>query len=207
MGGVLVRDFILTQNATWTRLNQSPGFKMIFLGSPLGGSYRIPFVLMGNDVMIDKLSKIDIFHNKKALLGIFSRFPGLLNLLPLSKATWDKLAAAIEEDKWPLPLPGDLVNFGNYRDHIINSSDSIDYSNAVYVAGKDKSTPCGYRIDETSNGQELVFLSTGEGDQSVTWESGIPKKMIENKTVYYVNFSHGALSAEPSLFSLAWKKF
>ena len=147
MGGVLVRDFILTQNATWTRLNQSPGFKMIFLGSPLGGSYRIPFVLMGNDVMIDKLSKIDIFHNKKALLGIFSKFPGLLNLLPLSKdserdfsdkATWDKMAAAIGENKWPLPIPGDLTNFGSYRDNIINSSDSIDYTNAVYVAGKDK---------------------------------------------------------------------
>ncbi|MEO7315483.1 MAG: CHAT domain-containing protein, partial [Ginsengibacter sp.] len=209
MGGVLVRDFILTQKDTWTKLNQSPGFKMIFLGSPLGGSYRIPFVLMGNDVMIDKLAKLDIFHNKKALLGIFSKFPGLLNLLPLAndkdrdfgaRDTWDKLLAAIGDSKWPIPLPGDLANFGQYRDNIINSSDSIDYSNAVYVAGKDKSTPCGYRIDETANGQELVYLSTGEGDQSVTWETGIPKKMIENKTVYYVDASHGALSAEPSLF-------
>ena len=47
----------------------------------------------------------------------------------------------------------------------------------VYIAGRDKSTPSGYEVDE--NG-ELVFLSTGAGDQSVTWESGIPQKMTEN---------------------------
>ncbi|MEO5649206.1 MAG: CHAT domain-containing protein, partial [Ginsengibacter sp.] len=209
MGGVLVRDFIITQKNTWDKLNQSPGFKLIFLGAPLGGSYRIPFVLMGNDVMIDKISKLDIFHNKKELLNIFSRFPGLLNLLPLTvekdrdfgeSNTWQDLTAAKGESQWPVPLAGDLKDFAAYRNHILQSYEKIDYSNAVYIAGKDKSTPCGYRIEDTAKGKELVYLSTGEGDQSVTWETGIPKKMIETNSVYYVNVSHGALSAEPSLF-------
>ncbi|RYZ97403.1 MAG: CHAT domain-containing protein, partial [Moraxellaceae bacterium] len=52
----------------------------------------------------------------------------------------------------------------------------------------------------TAQGKELTFLSTAEGDQSVTWESGIPKKMIENNSVYYVNVSHGALANEPGMF-------
>jgi hypothetical protein len=209
MGGVLVRDFMVTQKATWQKLNQSPGFKLVFLGSPLGGSYRIPFVLMGNDAIIDKISKLDIFHSKKELLGIFSRFPGLLSLLPFSlekerdfsdEKTWQQLIDAKGESSWPMPLVSDLSEFAKYRNQILAAISDINYENAVYIAGKDKSTPCGYRIDDSFNGKELVFLSTAEGDQSVTWETGIPKKMLENNSVYYVNASHGALSNEPSLF-------
>lgn len=209
MGGVLVRDFMITQKATWKKLNESSGFRLLFLGSPLGGSFRIPFVLFGKDPIIDKISKLDIFHSKKELLAIFGRFPGLLSLLPASTdaandfgnaQTWQNMAAAHGESNWPLPVAGDLKTFTDYRNQVIKNMDVADFANAVYVAGKDKATPCGYRIDDTANGKQLVFLSTAEGDQSVTWETGIPKKMIADNTVYYVNVSHGALANEPSMF-------
>ncbi len=207
MGGVLVRDFILTYPATWKKLNDSAGFRLLFLGAPLGGSYRIPFVFMGKDAIIDKLSKIDLFHTKKGLIGMFSKMPGLLSLLPLSvnegndfaiAETWKTMSAPLGD--WPVPQSSDLKEFQKYRDNIISSMENIDFSNIIYVAGKDTSTPCGYTIEKTNLGQELVFLSTAEGDQSVTWESGIPKKMIENNSVYYVNVSHGSLANEPSIF-------
>ncbi len=207
MGGVLVRDFIINHDDTWKKLNSSDGFKLVFLGAPLGGSYRIPTVLMGRDSIIDKLSKIDIVHTKKGLLSMFSKMPGLLSLLPLTidadndfaaVDTWTKMSEPLGQ--WPLPQSSDLKDFEKYRDNILASMDSIDYSNIIYVAGKDTATPCGYRIDETNRGKELVLLSTAEGDQSVTWESGIPKKMIENNSVYYVNVSHGGLANEPAIF-------
>jgi CHAT domain/Lecithin:cholesterol acyltransferase len=210
MGGVLVRDFMVTQRDTWRKLNATAGFRLVFLGSPLGGSFRIPFVLMGNDGIIDKLSKLDIFHSKKELLAMFSKFPGLLSLLPFTTdkernfsdiKTWELLTAAKGDTEWPIPSATDLKHFGAYRDNILTTIEEDDFINAVYIAGKDKSTPVGYRIDDTANGKELVYLSTGEGDQSVTWETGIPKIMIEQNNVYYVNVSHGALSTEPSLFS------
>ncbi|MBC7936724.1 MAG: hypothetical protein H7Y86_15340, partial [Rhizobacter sp.] len=209
MGGVLVRDFMVTQKATWNKLNQSAGFRLLFLGSPLGGSYRIPFVLFGKDPIIDKISKLDIFHSKKELLSIFGKFPGLLSLLPYSTdasndfgqaLTWQGMSDAHGESNWPLPLSADLKTFTEYRNQVLKNMNDADLLNAVYVAGKDKSTPCGYRIDDTSIGKQLTFLSTAEGDQSVTWETGIPKKMIADNTVYYVNVSHGALANEPSMF-------
>jgi hypothetical protein len=209
MGGVLVRDFMVTQRPTWEKLNNSPGFKLIFLGAPLGGSYRIPYVLFGNDAIIDKISKLDIFHSKKELLSIFSKFPGLLSLLPHStekdndfgaSETWKLMLDAHGDAGWPLPGDPDIKTFGTYRNKILSSITDTDFANAVYIAGKDKSTPCAYRVDSTAQGKQLTFLSTAEGDQSVTWESGIPKKMIENNQVYYVNVSHGALANEPSLF-------
>ncbi|MDQ6764142.1 MAG: CHAT domain-containing protein [Bacteroidota bacterium] len=207
MGGVLVRDFIINYDETWKKLNASTGFKLVFLGAPLGGSFRIPAVLMGKDSIIDKLSKIDIIHTKKDLLGMFSKMPGLLSLLPLTtdsdnnfaaNDTWTKMSEPL--GKWPLPQPADLKEFEKYRDNILASMDNINYSNIIYIAGKDPSTPCGYRVDETNRGKELILLSTAEGDQSVTWESGIPKKMIENNSVYYVNVSHGSLANEPTIF-------
>ena len=107
------------------------------------------------------------------------------------------MSKANGETDWTLPTPSRLSTFKTYRDYINDNTDTIDYSNAVYIAGKDKSTPCGYELDENNN---LVFLSTAAGDQSVTWESGIPKKMIDKKLVYYTDVSHGALSNDPSLF-------
>ena len=209
MGGVLVRDFMVYHPATWKKLNESNGFRLLFLGSPLGGSFRINNVLFGEDDIISKISKVDIVHSKRKLISMFAQFPGLLCLLPFNTdaendfgnaAVWKKMKAAFGDNKWPLPADGDLKDFKSYRDKILDAK-SIDYTNAVYIAGQDPQTPCGYRIDETTRGTELVFLSTGEGDQSVTWESGIPKPMIAAGTVYYVNHSHGALSNAPAIFN------
>lgn len=211
MGGVLVRDFIVNHSDTWKRLNGSKDFRLLFLGAPLGGSFRIPAVMFGQDSIINLLSKIDIFHTKKDLLEFFSQMPGLWDLLPMaqdaandftnftSDGVWEKMAAVMEAG-WPLPkMTNDGDSFSTYRKAAL--ANEIDYANTVYIAGKDKATPCGYRIDTLSDGsRELVFLSTAEGDQSVTWESGIPKKLIEKGAVYYVNVSHGALAAEPSIF-------
>ena len=206
MGGVLVRDFILRHDKTWQRLKKSSGFQLLFLGAPLGGSYRIPYVLFGKDPIIGKLSKIDIINTKRDLLKIFSAFPGLLSLLPLTDdndndfskvKTWQKMRKALGDANWPLPSNGDLNKFEVYRKLVLEKSKNIDYSNAVYIAGRDKSTPSGYEVDEDGR---LVFLSTGAGDQSVTWESGIPQKMVDNSSVYYTDVTHGALANEPMLF-------
>jgi CHAT domain-containing protein len=207
MGGVLVRDFIVNHKKTWEALNTSPGFKLLFLGAPLGGSFRIPSVLFGYDSLITKLAKIDLFNTRKELLNVFSKLPGLLSLLPLTTdpendfakdKTWLKMREAFGDERWPIPLKEDLDEFKEYRDGVVGTE--IDYTNISYIAGRDKATPCGYRIDSSGGGKELVFLSTAEGDQSVTWASGIPAKMIQMNAVYYVDVTHGALANEPEIF-------
>jgi len=212
MGGVLVRDFMVFCADTWDELNRSEGFKLLFLGAPLGGSYRIVNVLMGEDDIIKKLSRLDQLHTKKELLQQFVQYPGILSLLPLAKndngdlaelPTWKKLAATTGEDDWPIPDKDDLIAFGNYRKEVNAAMTNIDLSRAIYIAGQDEHTPCGYRIDDASNNKpgRLALFSTGEGDQSVTWDTGIPQKMITSGTVYYVSHSHGALSNSPDIFN------
>ncbi len=210
MGGLLVRDFILNHDDTWQQLKASKGFRLLFLGSPLGGSFRIPSVLFGMDGIIQKLSKLDLFHTKETLLKMFSKFPGILALLPLTTdpkndfakmETWENMRKYFGKPDWPLPMQTDLDYFKNYRDNILTKRDSIDYSSMVYIAGKDKMTPCGYYLDEIPPKKQLYFLYTSEGDQSVTWASGIPKQLSEANAVYYSRVTHGALANEPELFN------
>ncbi|HTF82741.1 MAG TPA: hypothetical protein VL947_13490, partial [Cytophagales bacterium] len=207
MGGVLVRDFIINHDATWQRLNASKGFKMLFLGSPLGGSVRIMTVLFGVDSIINSLNKLDRVHSKKELLTMFSGMPGLLCLLPLSTdvgndfadvQTWIDFRSVCGDDCWPIPKQSDLDAFRVYRDHVLEKRESIDYTNMIYIAGKDKATPFGCRCNKDL--PELEFLATAEGDQSVTWESGIPQQLHDAKAVYYVDVSHGQLANDPKIF-------
>ncbi len=212
MGGVLIRDFIVLHKDTWTKLNNSNGFRLIFLGAPLNGSYRIPAVLFGMDRLIDKLSLIDLVHSKDELLKIFSGFKGLLSLLPLdgehdfsNPETWNNMLNGLDYDSndnnnWPVPSEENLTWFAGYKSKMKDALLEEDLKNAVYVAGRDKATPCNFRIDEKCSGKELVFMSTGEGDQSVTWDSGIPKLMIDKNSVYYVNVSHGELACHTDMF-------
>ena len=45
-----------------------------------------------------------------------------------------------------------------------------------------------------------MFLSSAEGDETATWESGIPARMIKSGSVYYADIPHGSLANEPEIF-------
>lgn len=214
MGGVLVRDFIAYHPQTWLSLNASPNFRLVFLGTPLKGSHRILAVLFGKDGIVNKLAALDITHTKKELIYFFTQLPGILSLLPLTETAdedysdqsiWNKMRQALGDSSWPIPDKKDkngqsiLENFRNYRSKInqLVNQNGIDYSNMYYIAGQDKATPCAYTIE---NGN-LYFEYTREGDQSVTWELGIPKALQDKNQVYYSNITHGDLANAPSLFS------
>jgi CHAT domain-containing protein len=209
MGGVLVRDFAMYFPDTWKLLNETPGFRTLFLGSPLGGSYRIPYVLFGKDDIIQLLGKIDIRNSTKGLLNYFTNFPGILNLLPINRfgkhdfsdrEFWKKLRTAFGDQSWPIPDQKFLDEFGKYQDKVLAEAERLDYSNVSYIAGqsrKDKFTISDLDIEDG----ELVFKATNAGDESVTWESGIPKEILRTKNYFYANATHGALSTESKLFA------
>ena len=217
MGGVLIRDFIINHPGTWTELNASRDFRLVFLGTPLRGSFRIPYVLFGLDSLINTLDLIDIGNSQKDLLTVFSNFPGILSLLPLTTdpdndfadpATWHRMRDAFGDTEWPIPSDDLLNQFRDYRTTVLQKTAAIDYTNARYVAGqgrRNQQTISGYRIVEknTFGGTrpDLEFLATKEGDESVTWESGIPQPMIASGTVYYSDVTHGELANDPKLFA------
>jgi len=226
MGGVLIRDFIINHPKTWGTLNAGKDFRLVFLGAPLKGSFRIPYVLFGLDSLISTLARIDIGNSRKDLLMIFSQFPGILSLLPLTtekdnkpdsdtdfakSSTWEAMRKAFGDEKWPVPSEALLEKFADYRQKALdfdrdeNQKNTAEqaYRNAVYVAGQSRQnqqTVSGYRINKKGKQPELEFLATKEGDESVTWESGIPQTLLNQDTVYYSDVPHGELANDPKLF-------
>ncbi|MFV0604230.1 MAG: CHAT domain-containing protein [Niabella sp.] len=202
MGGLVIRDLIINHAETWKTLNEQTNFKTILLGTPWTGSYRIPHVLSGRDEIIKQLSIIDFANSKRTLINMFSKFPGLLDLLPIhgnidfsNTKIWEEFvsAAGINTQTVPSAL---LQSFNNYTKKIKENLHTIDYSNIVYVAGKDDETICDYKIE---NGK-LKFYATALGDQSVTWASGIPQNINRETNLYYTLASHGSLAKKSFLF-------
>jgi hypothetical protein len=63
----------------------------------------------------------------------------------------------------------------------------MDYTNVTYIAGqsrKNKFTICDLEIEDS----KLVFKATNAGDESVTWESGIPKETLRLKNYFHARW-------------------
>ncbi|MCH5599075.1 hypothetical protein MKP09_14745 [Niabella ginsengisoli] len=194
MGGLVIRDMAINYPATWSWLNAQSHFKTILLGTPWMGSYRIPHVLSGMDSIIKQLDTIDFTSSRSRLINMFAQFPGLLGLLPIAsgdidfsnKKEWEVFAAATGL-KWEIPGNSLLQEFSSFKRKVNSGLESLNHDNIIYVAGKDDQTVSGYMYE---NGQ-LKFQTTAEGDQSVTWETGIPKGINRQSSLYYTNATHG----------------
>jgi len=203
MGGLVIRDMAINYPQTWDMLNGQNTFRTILLGTPWMGSYRIANVLSGRDDIIKQLDKIDFVHSKSKLINMFAKFPGLLALLPIraedidfsSRKEWEAFVTATGLH-WEIPNNQLLSDFAAFKKNINDKLDTLNHQNIIYVAGKDEETVNGYKIE---NGQ-LSFSITPEGDQSVPWETGIPKHINRQTSLYYTNATHGGLSLKKYLF-------
>ncbi len=207
MGGLVVREVMLN-TPVWKQLQARKNFKCIFFGSPLGGSYLIPEVLVGEGKRIKQLARIDIPNAGKSLLEVFSTYTGLLQLLPVQghhdfaqENVWTWMKTHWTKD-WTVPSDHELNDFGRFRNKVLMAGEAIyDSPEIIYVAGKDDSTLDGmFRAARRRDGRQLDFTSTPRGDGSVTWDSGIPRVLIQRNQVYYVDVGHGALLSKKHLF-------
>lgn len=197
MGGLLTRTMIAKRPETWTRLCQRSGGRLIMLGTPNGGSYVIPRVLLGREKLIRQLGMLDLKHSTKRLLEIVARFRGMLELLPAGEAhdffdgdVWAALRQASAKG-WVLPRDEDLEAARSFR-NVLESS-PIDPAHMLYVAGLAPATPVGHEIVDG----EVRFLATAKGDGRVPWSTGIPKQL---DTVYYMDAEHGGMAAHRPSF-------
>lgn len=203
MGGLVYRSYKfkkMSSNSNW----DSAMNPVIYLGSPLKGSYRIPAVLFGEDKLVKQLAAIDMHHDTNELTNLFVKFKGLANLLPVDissseifnfgeKITWENFQIGKKEN-WFKNTDELTFLTKAYNDYKIKLTEIYKdegqiYDNSYYIAGKAESTPCDMQLE---NG-ELVFYYTAAGDASVTWASGIPQKIIDAEKIFYSQASHGGL--------------
>jgi hypothetical protein len=211
MGGLVLREFISSyKESTWATVSKFEDHKVVFLGSPLGGSYLIPEILVGKGSRLKQLAGLDLLHSKKSLLSVFSRYDGMLSLLPINTKpydftkleTWQEMKKNFVSVDWVIPDESAMKKFADFHKSVREfNTDIYKSKNFIYVAGKSDSTVNGFYYSQQSlNQDKLIFTATSKGDGSVTWESGIPNEIKENNRVYYTMVGHGDLANDKSLF-------
>jgi hypothetical protein len=219
-GGLLFRQFCATHHDLYLKLSNINGFRWIMLGTPWYGSYAAVKTLIGQSKTLKNLRMISLFVSYKKLLEVFSKYPGVIELLPMNINTgilqydftnptvWRHLRNIDKAGnyKWVLPADTDLKNFNELIDltRVIefvedfdNTSSSIQLkeSQIFYIAGNYEETP--YNLIEGDD--ELYCDNVKNGDGTVTWLEGIPTGIHDNNK-FYVDTKHERLLDDGSTF-------
>ncbi|MGE0822055.1 MAG: CHAT domain-containing protein [Candidatus Binatia bacterium] len=202
MGGLVVRAMIAEHNDVWQRVCKHPGARFLMLGTPNNGSFSIARALVAQDKLVRQLALLDLMHSTKGLLKTISRFPGVLEMLPATRdtfdffrfATWDQLAQ-VDATGWVRPLEEQLRAALETR-RVLDRS-PLDPQRMLYVAGHARITPMALEVDAAAEeGQRFRFLATPRGDGRVPWDTGIPAGV----PVWYLDCEHGDLAAHEPAF-------
>ncbi|HNP60751.1 MAG TPA: CHAT domain-containing protein [Nitrospirales bacterium] len=223
MGGLVVRVMMATEEGkkVWDRMCRHPGARFIMLGTPNEGSHAITGMLMGRDPLVRMLDLLDITNSQTTLLGIISRFDGVLQLLPHTGTldvyqveTWRSLlehdrdrvrglfGAKVATSKtagieWPVPDAAQLADA--FKVQRLLQDSPIDSQRMIYVAGRADATPCDVSIDLSDSAERRIRIdATPFGDGRVPWDTGIPEA-LKHQT-YYMDSEHGDLANAPEAF-------
>ena len=210
MGGLVVRAMIAdggAGSALWQRITRLPGSRFLMLGTPNLGSYEAVRWLTGFNPTQTKLALLDITQSTDKIIGLVSRYPGLLELLPFAPddpdfadaGRWQKLRQETGA-RWPTAEPAFLQEAA--ATWKLLKAAPADPRHMVYAAGCQPATVIDYQLTPGTDWwpperKRLDFIATGEGDGTVSWQSG----RLAGVPVWYVeDTAHDALCAQPKAF-------
>ncbi len=217
MGGLVVRQCMIDHPKTWKKFKQNVQNRFVMLGTPWLGSYLIMEVLTGHSKRVKQLAFIDFKHDRKELLEVFWKYPGVFELLPIETEDtnrkfwqqnfWTSLDRKVDLKHMPDVKSNaqSLKDFKTYRDRVIDFLDALendDFNNIYYICGQADKTVFDYTFKNRflSSKQKLVYKATSHGDGSVTWKTGIPKQLLDTPRLYYTHTSHGDLANDEDMF-------
>lgn len=206
MGGLVTRAMIGLRPDLWEKISERDGARFIMLGTPNRGSYMIPRVIIGQDITFRMIALLDLKNRAEQLLEVITRFPGILQLLPmndgglwnfLEASTWDKFLPAGQR-KWVKPLERDLEQARTFHEFLEAGKKKIkNWDSIIYVAGYAPKAPVAVQVNAKG---VIEFIGTNQGDGTVPWESGILPE-IEKDRIYYMDAPHGNLANHRDSFS------
>ncbi|MBK8501049.1 MAG: CHAT domain-containing protein [Saprospiraceae bacterium] len=203
MGGLVVRQMMINHPDDWTRYIDRDGSTFMMLGTPWLGSHLIMEVLTGHSRRVNQLAVLDIPNTKRNLMDVFANYPGVYELLPVNEEAfaspqfWNDLNQ--KYNNVDITIPEQRLNDFKIFKAKVTSGNNFNFKNVVYIAGKSEGTTFRSETKKSIFGTYLRYLKTPEGDGSVTWELGIPKKLPESQ-IYYTFTGHGDLANDAKLF-------
>ncbi len=209
MGGLVARRLRSRHEDLWKKLGERPGFRLVMLGTPNGGSHSIAGILLGREKVLRFLTLVGPRKKTRRIIG---DFPGIFDMLPstadaLDEASEDLYKAEtwsswrkIDDDVF-VPSAEILEGARSFRSQL--DQESLDDKSILYVAGQSaKGTPVAVRQGQNRFGRpRLELLLNPRGDGRVLWDTGIPEPVKTGRRVWYAaGVSHGALANEERIF-------
>ncbi|HKY55186.1 MAG TPA: CHAT domain-containing protein, partial [Anaerolineales bacterium] len=207
MGGLVTRAMIGLRPELWEKICKRDGSRFVMLGTPNRGSYMIPRLIFGLEKTFRMVAMLDLRNSAEQLLEVITRFPGVMQLLPMTAAdgiwnfleatTWDKFPNTGRR-KWIKPLETELEQARKFHEFLEAGTKKIkNWDSILYVAGYAPRAPIAVEISETG---EIIFRGTNEGDGTVPWESGLLPEFVKDR-IYYMDVPHGNLANHKDSFS------
>ena len=190
MGGLVARSFIRQFPGLWDEM----GGRLIMLGAPNHGSFKIPQLLSGMSSILKMVSLLDIKHGLQSSLATVRTFPGVYQMLPEpgvlegnEKNLWDPGLYSIQ--------PPDL--FERASVFWTELAPVADPKRMICVLGANRPTAVGIR--------DLQRLGTSDGyGYSMAGDGTVPHRFGslhardgEPVPSYYADLEHGALPGDP----------
>ncbi len=218
MGGLVARLLQVVSRATWERLLQADGARLLMLGTPNAGSWAPMQVLSGDDAFGNLLTSVGAPFRGNATRQLIAEFPGFIELqagLPeLGRtAVWKALAqadaAALRAQSIWHNLPLQLAQFewGVPRQPVLDEALALRRDldrqrerdlpafahKLLLVVGRAPSTPAGYE----STAEGVVYRNVVDvGDGRVTLESAL----LPGVETWVADADHGELPRHKDAF-------
>ena len=200
MGGLVARAAFALDQDLWETFKARKGCRLIMLGTPNGGSFSIPMLLLGRNKLMGYLALLDFKASRRDHLKVISDWPGALQMLPAERDElfetkgWTALDKADPGEKWVKP-DGDTLREAKAFRKLIEGA-PIDRERMFYIAGQ-ADTFSGMTVDESGGKDEAIrFQISPEGDGQVLWSTGIPKGI----KVWFTHAVHGDLARHRRAF-------
>jgi Lecithin:cholesterol acyltransferase len=200
MGGLVARAAFAQDDTLWQRFKERDGSRLVMLGTPNGGSFSIPMMLLGRNRLMQYLALLDFTASPRDQMKVVAGWPGALQMLPaarpdlLETAGWEALEQADPGLGWTIPTAAALAEARLFRDTIAKAP--VDPARMLYIAGQ-ADTYQEIRLNTSAGlGQRITFTVTPEGDGQVLWATGIPSKL----TAWYTTAEHGDLARHEPAF-------
>ncbi len=207
MGGLVARTAFARHPKLWARFKARSGARLVMLGTPNGGSFAIPLMLLGQERLMKILARFDLRHGRTGQLSIVARWPGVAQMLPVpvggdaatsgldlfSDAGWQRLRALDPDGAWVAPDAQALAQARAFRQ--IYQSAPSDPAVMSYIAGQNTTHAA---IFAPAPGQQdgIRFGVAEQGDGRVLWITGIPRGL----PVWYTDAAHGDLARHSPAF-------
>lgn len=203
MGGLVARAALAGNADLARRFRSREGSRLVMLGTPNGGSFSIPMLLLGRDRLMRWLAMLDIRASALDQLKVVCAWPGVVQMLPrrngdlqatggldlFARRGWQALAEADGAGAWEPPPESVLAEARRLRE-VLDGAE-IDRERMLYVAGQ-ADTYDSLRLESG----KVTFGITGEGDGRALWRTGIPDGM----RAWYTTAAHGDLARHEPAF-------